>query len=125
VTLIRDGADLGRIAPASLGVVLVILIVFLGALVAPLYLLGASILALVASLGLATYMFQDLLGYGELTYYVPFAAALLLVSLGSDYNVFLAGRIWAEARRRHGPRRRSPSRAWSCRCPSRCWRSYR
>ena len=92
--------DLGRIAPASLGVVLVILIVFLGALVAPLYLLAASVLALLASLGLASYVFQDLLGHGELTYYVPFAAAVLLVSLGSDYNVFLAGRIWAEARRR-------------------------
>jgi RND superfamily putative drug exporter len=92
--------DLGRVAPASLGVVLVILIVFLGALVAPLYLLAASVLALVASLGLATYLFQDLLGYGELTYYVPFATAMLLVSLGSDYNIFLTGRIWAEARRR-------------------------
>jgi putative drug exporter of the RND superfamily len=31
---------------------------------------------------------------------VPFAAAVLLVSLGSDYNVFLAGRIWDEARKR-------------------------
>lgn len=91
-------ADLGRVAPASLGVVLLILIVFLGALVAPLYLLAVSVLALLASLGLAAYVFQGLLGYGELTYYVPFATAALLVSLGSDYNVFLAGRIWAEAR---------------------------
>jgi uncharacterized protein (DUF2267 family) len=30
---------------------------------------------------------------------VPFAAAVLLVALGSDYNVFVAGRIWEEARR--------------------------
>jgi uncharacterized protein (DUF2267 family) len=30
---------------------------------------------------------------------VPFAAAVLLVALGSDYNVFVAGRIWDEARR--------------------------
>ncbi len=92
--------DLGRVAPASLSVVLVILVVFLGALLAPLYLLAASMLALLASLGLAAYVFEDVLGYGELTYYVPFAAAVLLVSLGSDYNVFLAGRIWAEARKR-------------------------
>ncbi len=93
-------ADLARIAPASLGVVLLILIAFLGALVAPLYLVAASTLALLASLGLATYIFQDLLGFDGLTYYVPFATAVLLVSLGSDYNVFLVGRIWAEARRR-------------------------
>jgi len=31
---------------------------------------------------------------------VPFAAAVLLIALGSDYNVFLAGRIWDEARGR-------------------------
>jgi len=93
-------ADLGRIAPASTLVVLFVLVAFLRALVAPLYLLATSVLALLASLGLATYLFQDVLGYGELTYYVPFAVAVLLVSLGSDYNVFLVGRIWSEARRR-------------------------
>jgi RND superfamily putative drug exporter len=31
---------------------------------------------------------------------VPFAAGVLLVSLGSDYNVFVVGRIWEEARSR-------------------------
>jgi RND superfamily putative drug exporter len=68
--------------------------------VAPLYLVAASVLALAASLGLAVYVLQDLLGYDELTFYVPFTASVLLVALGSDYNVFLAGRIWQEARHR-------------------------
>ena len=45
-------------------------------------------------------MFQTLLGYHQLAYYVPFAVAVLLISLGSDYNVFLVGRIWQEARLR-------------------------
>lgn len=90
--------DIGRIAPAALAVILIVLVVFLRALVAPLYLLAASVLALAASLGLTVYVFQDLLGHGELTYYVPFAASVLLVALGSDYNVFLVGRIWQEAR---------------------------
>ncbi|HEU5392316.1 MAG TPA: MMPL family transporter, partial [Streptosporangiaceae bacterium] len=36
----------------------------------------------------------------SLVYFVPFAAGVLLVSLGSDYNVFVVGRIWEEARRR-------------------------
>jgi RND superfamily putative drug exporter len=58
------------------------------------------VLALAATLGLTTYLFQALLGHGELTYYVPFAAAVLLVSLGSDYNVFLVGRVRDEATRR-------------------------
>ena len=78
----------------------VLLALFLRALVAPLYLLAASVLSVAATLGLTTYVFQGLLGHSDLTYYVPFAAGVLLVSLGSDYNVFVAGRIWQEARHR-------------------------
>jgi putative drug exporter of the RND superfamily len=37
-------------------------------------------------------------GSPDLVYFVPFAAGVLLVSLGSDYNVFVVGRIWEEAR---------------------------
>jgi putative drug exporter of the RND superfamily len=89
--------DLVRIAIAALAVNFVLLVLFLRALVAPLYLLLTSALAFTATLGLTTFVFQTLLGYEELTYYVPFAVAVLLVSLGSDYNVFLVGRIWQEA----------------------------
>ena len=77
-----------------------LLALFLRALVAPFYLLAASVLSVAATLGLTTYVFQGLLGHSDLTYYVPFAAGVLLVSLGSDYNVFVAGRIWQEADRR-------------------------
>jgi RND superfamily putative drug exporter len=96
--------DLARIGLAVLLVNLVLLVIFLRALVAPLYLLAASALALASSLGLTTWVFQSLLGYGELTYYVPFAVAVLLLSLGSDYNVFIVGRVWHEAARRHSVR---------------------
>jgi len=92
--------DLGRIALVVLVVDFLLLAVFLRALIAPLYLLAASVLALAATLGLTAYVFQGLLGYPGITYYVPFAAAVLLVSLGSDYNVFVTGRIWDEAKRR-------------------------
>jgi RND superfamily putative drug exporter len=98
-TIERTVDDIARIAPAGMAVVLLILMVFLRALVAPLYLAAASLLALAASLGIAVYLLQELAGYGELTYFVPFAAAVLLVSLGSDYNIFLVGRVWDEARR--------------------------
>jgi len=89
-----------RLAVAALVVNLVFLIVFLRALIAPLYLLAASVLALGASLGLTAWVFQDLLGHGQLAYYIPFAAAVLLLSLGSDYNIFVVGRIWDEMRKR-------------------------
>ena len=91
--------DLGRISIAALAVNLLLLILFLRALVAPLYLLACSVLALAASLGLTTFFFQTVLGHDGLTFYVPFAAAVLLVALGSDYNIFGVGHIWQAARR--------------------------
>ena len=93
-------ADLARIALAIMLVTLVLLALFLRSLLAPVYLLAASILAVFATLGLTILIGQDILGYGSLVYFVPFAAGVLLVSLGSDYNVFVVGRIWEEARRR-------------------------
>ncbi len=81
-------------------VTLVLLALFLRSLLAPVYLLAASVLAVFAAVGLTILISQDILGYGSLVYYVPFAAGVLLVSLGSDYNVFVVGRIWEEARRR-------------------------
>ena len=93
-------ADLGRIALAIMLVTLALLALFLRSLLAPVYLLVASVLAVFAALGLTILIGQDVLGYGSLVYFVPFAAGVLLVSLGSDYNVFVVGRIWEEARSR-------------------------
>lgn len=92
--------DLVRIAVAALLVNFLFLLVFLRSVLAPLYLLATSVLALAAALGLTAFLFVQVLGQAQLTYYVPFMAAVLLVSLGSDYNVFLVGRVWQEARRR-------------------------
>ncbi len=91
--------DLLRIGIAAFLVNFLLLAIFLRAIVAPLYLVFASALALAASIGLTTLVFQDWLGHGELTYHVPFAVAVLLLSLGSDYNVFVVGSIWREAER--------------------------
>ena len=99
-TVSRTVGDLGRIAIVVAVVDLVLMMLFLRALVAPFYLLGASVLALAAALGITTYLFQVVLGGEDLTYYVPFAASVLLISLGSDYSIFLVGRIWQERRAR-------------------------
>jgi RND superfamily putative drug exporter len=98
-TVSRVLDDLARVALVVVLVNVALLALFMRALVAPLYLVAASVLGLLASLGLTTLVFQHVLGEDDLTYYVPFAAAVLLVALGSDYNVFVAGRIWDEARR--------------------------
>ena len=87
-----------RVGAVVLAVNFLLLALFLRALVAPLYLLAASVASVAATLGLTNYVFQDLLGHSDLTYYIPFAAGVLLVSLGSDYNVYVVGRIWEELR---------------------------
>ena len=45
------------------------------------------------------------LGEPDITYYVPLAVGVLLLSFGTDYNLFVVGRIWQESDRRDiGPR---------------------
>lgn len=86
-----------RVTPAALVVLLVLLWILLGSWSAPLYLVASNILVVAAALGLTVYVFQGLLGYGELAFFVPIASAILLLALGADYNVFLISRIWREA----------------------------
>ena len=82
--------DLGRAWVALVD--LVLMAIFLRALVAPIYLLASSVLALAAALGITTYVFQVVLGGEDLTYYVPFAhpccssrwAATARLSRGAD-----------------------------------------
>jgi putative drug exporter of the RND superfamily len=92
--------DAIRVLPLVLLAVGVVLVVLLRALVAPLYLVLLATLSPLAAVGLAVVVFQGLLGADELTFYVPIVAAVVLIALGSDYNIFLVGRIWEEARRR-------------------------
>jgi RND superfamily putative drug exporter len=91
-------SDLLRVTPIALAVIFCMLALLLRALVAPAYLLIASLLGLLAALGLTTYFFQGVLGYSGISLLMPLTIAVLLLSLGSDYNVFLAARVWHEAR---------------------------
>jgi RND superfamily putative drug exporter len=88
-----------RVAPAAIAVLLLLLWVLLRSWTAPLYLVGVSMLVVAAALGITVYVFQDLLGYGELAFIVPVAGSILLLALGADYNVFLISRIWGEVDR--------------------------
>ena len=91
-------ADLRRIALAVLAVNLLLLMLFLRAVVAPVLLLACSVLALAASLGCLALVFQDRFGHEGVAFYVPFAASVLLLSLGSDYNIYGVGHVWTRAR---------------------------
>ncbi|HEX5506633.1 MAG TPA: MMPL family transporter [Thermomicrobiales bacterium] len=102
----------GSFVPVAVAIALVdlcLMALLLRALVAPLYLLAASALSVATPLGLTVYLFQLGLGRPDLSYYVPIGAGVLLIALGSDYNLFVVGRIWEEARAR--PLREAISRA--------------
>jgi RND superfamily putative drug exporter len=58
------------------------------------------VLAFAAAFGLMGLLIPVLFGGTDVVYYVPLVAAVLLIGLGSDYNVFIAGRIREEAARR-------------------------
>ncbi|HET6561745.1 MAG TPA: MMPL family transporter [Marmoricola sp.] len=90
--------DLVRIAVAALTANFLMLLLFLRAPVAAAYLLAGSVLSLAAALGLTMLVFGQLTPGAGLTFYVPFAAAVLLVAFGSDYNIFAVGTIWERAR---------------------------
>lgn len=92
--------DLGRVGVVVVVLMLLLLIVFLRAAIAPFYLVAMSLLAFFASLGITTFVFREVFGIVTMSFFVPFASAVLLISLGSDYNIFLVGRMWEEARRR-------------------------
>ncbi len=92
-------SDLVRIAVAVLVVNLVLLMLFLRAVVAPVLLLACSVLGLTASMGCLVLIFQERLSHSDVTFYVPFAASVLLLSLGSDYNIYGVGHIWRRAER--------------------------
>jgi RND superfamily putative drug exporter len=91
-------SDLWAVGLTIMLVTLLLLFLFLRAVLAPFYLLAASLLAVLATLGLTVVICDAVFGSPDLVYFVPFAAGVLLVALGSDYNVFVVGRIWEEAR---------------------------
>ena len=84
-------------APLLFAVSFVVLALLLRTPVAPLYLLGSTALSFTATLGVCAVLFGDVLGQGGVVYYVPFVLFLLLVALGSDYNIFIMAAVREEA----------------------------
>jgi RND superfamily putative drug exporter len=92
--------DLATIGPAVLIVVALLLALYPRAVVVPVLVVAASVVALASAIGVTAWVWDLWLGHAGLAYYVPFAVAVLLLGLGSDYSVLLVGRIWRAARDR-------------------------
>ena len=93
-------SDLIRIALAAMIANLLMLLVFLRAALDSVLLLLTSALAVCATIGVTTAVFSWLDPGQGLTFYVPFAAAVLLLAFGSDYNIFTVGHVWDSSRDR-------------------------
>jgi RND superfamily putative drug exporter len=92
-----SGADLKNVAPLLFAVSFVVLALLLRTPIAPIYLVISTALSFAATLGVCTVLFQNVLGQDGVVYYVPFTLFLLLVALGSDYNIFIMAAVREEA----------------------------
>jgi putative drug exporter of the RND superfamily len=99
-TVQRVYHDLLWVGLAAAAVNLVLLALFLRSVVAPLLMIASSALGIAATFGLAAYVFRALFHTVDLTYFVPLAVGVLLLSFGTDYNLFVVGRVWQEAKER-------------------------
>ena len=93
-------SDARRVALVTALLTAVLLGLYLRAVAAPLILLLGSVLAFAGAFGLTALIIPGVLGGTDFINYVPLVAGVLLVGLGSDYNVFISGRIREEMRHR-------------------------
>ncbi|HEU0243051.1 MAG TPA: YhgE/Pip family protein, partial [Candidatus Limnocylindrales bacterium] len=96
-TLARDFQKVGAITVIG---ILLVLIVLLRAIVAPLYLVATVLVSYASTIGLSGFLFQEILGQPGISPYLPLMVFVLLVALGSDYNIFLMHRVREEAETR-------------------------
>lgn len=92
-----------RVVPLVLLLVFLLLCLFLRSIIAPLVLLGTTVLSYGAALGLTWLVSTQVLGFERFDVSLPLFAFVFLVALGVDYNIFLAVRAREEARV-HGTR---------------------
>jgi putative drug exporter of the RND superfamily len=89
--------DRSVVMPLVLAVVLVILGLLLRAIVAPLVLVATVVLSFAAALGVSSLVFDRGFGFAGVDESVLLNAFILLVALGTDYNIFLISRTRQEA----------------------------
>jgi len=80
--------------------IFLVLVVLLRALVAPLYLVATVLISYGSAVGLSAFLFQEVLGHAGVSFYLPLMVFVLLVALGSDYNIFLMSRVREESEHR-------------------------
>lgn len=90
-------ADFSHVAAITIIGILIVLIILLRAVIAPLYLVLTVLLSYGGSLSLSALILQRLFGEPGINYFIPLIVFVLLVALGSDYNIFLMSRVREES----------------------------
>lgn len=96
--------DLSVILPVAAVIIFVILAILLRSALAPLYLLIATSLGFTATLGGATYLFQNIQGNPGLIFFIPMMVYIFVVAVGTDYNILTMVRLREEVRSGLEPR---------------------
>jgi RND superfamily putative drug exporter len=92
--------DFNRIMILVMITTFIVLLLVVRSLVSAVYMMLAVILSYAATIGLVTLIFQNLLGQDGISFMIPIVIFVLLVALGSDYNIFLMTRIREESEKR-------------------------
>jgi RND superfamily putative drug exporter len=80
--------------------ILLVTALLLRSLIAPLYMILTVLFNFGATLGIAAWLFFDVLHQGSMIYMLPIFVFVILVAVGADYNIFLVTRIREEAHQR-------------------------
>jgi putative drug exporter of the RND superfamily len=93
----RDGAkyDLMIAGIAAASLILIIMLIITRSLVAAVTIVGTVLISLGASFGLSVLMWQDIIGF-KLHWMVLAMSVILLLAVGSDYNLLLVSRFKEE-----------------------------
>ncbi len=92
--------DFQHVAVITVLGVLVVLVLLLRAIVAPIYLVLTVLLSYLSTLGLTSWLYQSVFGQPGVNFFLPLMVFVLLVALGSDYNIFLMSRVREESQHR-------------------------
>jgi RND superfamily putative drug exporter len=107
--MLTNDADFGRVTGLATAGILIVIIILLRSVLAPLYMVGTVLLNYGATLGIATWLFLDVMKQASMIYLLPIFIFVILVALGADYNIFLVSRIREEAQQQ--PLKEAVSRA--------------
>jgi RND superfamily putative drug exporter len=98
--MLTNDADFGRVVGLAIAGILIVICILLRSLLAPLYMVATVLLNYGTTLGIATWLFLDVMKQNSMIYMIPLFIFVILVALGADYNIFLVSRIREEAQNR-------------------------